>query len=61
MNCARALSQGSGALIVLVRDWKPEQLLPGLQEHGRVIQTSLSEELQAQLEDALAAARTEPQ
>jgi uncharacterized membrane protein len=53
-----SLKPGGAAMIVLVREWKPEELLPRLREHGQLIQTSLGKELQAQLEEALAAART---
>jgi uncharacterized membrane protein len=57
----QSLKPGGAALIVLVREWKPEELLPRMQEYGHVIQTSLSEKLEAQLEEALAAARTAAQ
>jgi uncharacterized membrane protein len=50
------LSPGRAALIVLVREMKPEKVLPHIQEHGHVIRTSLTDEVEAQLDAALAAA-----
>jgi uncharacterized membrane protein len=51
------LEPGRAALIFLAREVDPEKLLPRVKEHGHVIQTSLSAEVEAQLEGALAAAR----
>jgi uncharacterized membrane protein len=42
---------------VLVRELVPERVLPHIHEHGRVIHTSLSGEVAAQLDSALSAAR----
>lgn len=50
------LEPGGTALIFLARDLDPEKVLPRVKEHGHVIQTSLSGEVEAQLADALAAA-----
>jgi uncharacterized membrane protein len=51
-----SLTPGSAALVLLVRKWIPEKVLPRIQEHGRVIQTSLGEKLEKQLDAALSAA-----
>jgi uncharacterized membrane protein len=50
------LTPGSAALIVLVRSMTADKLLPNIQERGHVIQSSLSNESEAQLNAALAAA-----
>lgn len=50
------LTPGSGAMILLVRDVDVEQVLAGIEEHGHVIQTSLSDDVEAQLEAAVTAA-----
>jgi uncharacterized membrane protein len=50
------LKPGTGAMILLVRDMDVEKVLARIEEHGHVIQTSLSEEVEAQLEAALTAA-----
>jgi uncharacterized membrane protein len=50
------LTPGSAALVLLVREVTPEKVLPHIREHGRVIQTSLSDKVEAQLDAALAAA-----
>jgi uncharacterized membrane protein len=50
------LTPGSAALIVLVRKMTPDKILPNIQEQGHVIQSSLSNESEAQLEAALEAA-----
>jgi uncharacterized membrane protein len=50
------LTPGSAALIVLVRSMTADKILPNIQEQGHVIQSSLSNESEAQLEAALAAA-----
>jgi uncharacterized membrane protein len=50
------LTPGSAALIVLVRSMTPDKILPNIQEQGHVIQSSLSNESEAQLNEALAAA-----
>jgi uncharacterized membrane protein len=49
------LEPGRGALIFLVRELDPEKVLPRIKEHGHVIQTSLSPEVEAQLDAALEA------
>jgi uncharacterized membrane protein len=51
-----SLTPGSAALVLLVREVTPEKVLPHIREHGRVIQTSLSDKVEAQLDAALAAA-----
>ena len=50
------LKPGHAALIFLARNFDPEKALPRVTEHGHVIQTSLSGQVEAQLADALAAA-----
>ena len=50
------LTPGSAALIVLVRSMTPDKILPNIQEQGHVIQSSLSNEPEARLNEALAAA-----
>jgi uncharacterized membrane protein len=50
------LTPGSAALIVLVRSMTPDKILPNIQEQGHVIQSSLSNEAEARLNEALAAA-----
>lgn len=52
-----SLTPGSAALVLLVRDMAPDRVLPHIHEHGRVIRTSLSDKVEAQLDEALAAAR----
>ena len=52
----RGLAPGSAALVLLVREMSPDKVLPQIREHGRVIQTSLSDKVEAQLAAALAAA-----
>ena len=53
------LTPGSAALVVLVRDLAPDDVLPHIEEGGHVIRTSLSPEVEAQLDAALAAARSD--
>jgi uncharacterized membrane protein len=50
------LTPGSAALIVLVRSMTPDKILPNIQEQGHVIQSSLNNEAEARLDEALAAA-----
>jgi uncharacterized membrane protein len=50
------LTPGGGALILLVRDMEIEQVLARIEEHGHVIHTSLSDDVEAQLEAAMTAA-----
>ena len=52
----RGLAPGSAALALLVSEMSPDKVLPQIREHGRVIQTSLSDKVEAQLAAALAAA-----
>ena len=47
------LEPGRSALIFLVRELDPEKVLPRIEEHGHVIQTSLSAAVEAQLDAAL--------
>ena len=51
-----SLAPGNAALVVLVRELTPEQVLPHLHQPGHVVHTSLSDEVEAQLDAALAAA-----
>ena len=48
-----SLAPGNAALVVLVRELTPEQLLPHLHEPGHVVHTSLPHEVEAQLDAAL--------
>jgi uncharacterized membrane protein len=48
------LEPGKAAVIVLVRSVTADKLLPEIKEHGTVIQTSLSDENEQGLRDALA-------
>jgi uncharacterized membrane protein len=50
------LQPGNAALVVLVRQMSMDKILPRIEIPGRVIQTSLSNEAEGQLSDALAAA-----
>jgi uncharacterized membrane protein len=50
------LHRGGGALVLLVREADHERLLVGLKIPGEIIQTSLSDESEQQLRDALASA-----
>ena len=47
-----SMAPGNAALIVLVRGLSHEQVLPHLHEPGHVVHTSLSEEVEAQLDVA---------
>lgn len=49
------LTPGSAALIFLVREMDLEKILPQIHEPGHVIRTSLSDEVEAQLDAALTA------
>ncbi len=51
------LEPGQATLIFLVREFDPEKILPRIKEHGHVIQTSLSAEVEAQLDAALESAK----
>ena len=55
----KKLTAGSAALIVLVREMDAEEVIARIEEPGHVIQTSLSHEVEAQLDAALVAAREE--
>jgi uncharacterized membrane protein len=56
-NLGSELAPGSAALVVLVRESTPDEVLPRISAHGgRVIHSSLSEEAEAQLSAALSAA-----
>lgn len=57
---AERLTPGSAALLLLVREMTPEKVRPHIHEHGHVIQTSLSDRVEAQLDAALAAASPGP-
>lgn len=50
------LAPGRAALIFLARDFDPEKVLPHIKERGHLIRTSLSDEVEAQLDAALDAA-----
>ena len=54
---AGGLEPGSAAMIVLVRESTPDKVLPRISPYGgRVVHTSLSDDLEAQLREALAPA-----
>ncbi len=57
-NLGAQLEPGSAALIVLVRKVTPDKILENVEERGHVIQTSLSDEAEARLQEALDAAGT---
>ena len=50
------LTEGSAAVVLLVRSITADKVLPEIKIPGTVIQTSLSDEQEAHLKDALAAA-----
>jgi uncharacterized membrane protein len=52
------LQPGNAALVALVRQASMDKILPRIEVPGRIIQTSLSNEAESQLADALAAAGT---
>lgn len=54
------LEPGRAVLIFLVREFDPEKVLPRIKEHGDVIQTSLSAEVEAQLNAALESVEPRP-
>ncbi len=54
------LEPGHAALIVLVRKMTPDKILENIQEQGHVIRSSLSNEAEERLNQALAAAGTQP-
>jgi uncharacterized membrane protein len=47
-----SLAPGNAALVVLVRDLTPQQLLPHLHEPGHVVHVSLPDEVEVQLDAA---------
>ena len=51
-----SLMPGSAALVLLVREMNPDKVPPRIQEHAHLIETSLSDNVEAQLAAALAAA-----
>ncbi|HYI98612.1 MAG TPA: DUF1269 domain-containing protein [Thermoleophilaceae bacterium] len=54
---SKSLEPGRTALVFISRNFDPEKVLPHVKEHGHVIQTSLSDEMRAQVDAALAAAK----
>ena len=50
------LAPGSAAVLLLVRQASPDKILPNIKIEGRIIQTSLGDEQEQHLADALAAA-----
>ncbi len=50
------LEPGSAAVLLLVRQASPDKILPNIKIEGRIIQTSLGDEQEQHLADALAAA-----
>ena len=57
MNLGEQLSPGKAALIVLISKVSVDKILPHVEIPGEVIQTSLSDESEAALQEALDAAR----
>jgi uncharacterized membrane protein len=57
-DLSESLTPGSAVLVLLILKMTPEKVLPRLQEQGRVIQTSLGENFEKQLQAALSAAGT---
>lgn len=55
-DLSEQLTPGAAAMILLVREMDPDKVVPHIHEPGKVIQTSLSSEVEAQLDAALAAA-----
>ncbi|MGE5636466.1 MAG: DUF1269 domain-containing protein [Nocardioidaceae bacterium] len=55
-DLGQRLEQGGAALILLVEQVNAEKLLPQVKIHGEVLQTSLSNEAEEALRNALAAA-----
>lgn len=53
------LEPGRAALIFLATEVDPKKILPEIEEHGHLIQTSLSAEVEAELAAALEAAKTQ--
>jgi uncharacterized membrane protein len=54
------LAPGTAALIVIVREMHPDDILPKLREPGHTIHTTLGNELEKQLDAALTAAKRRP-
>ena len=52
------LGEGEAAVILLVREMTPDKVLPQIKIPGKVLQTSLDDEAEQSLTDALAAAGT---
>jgi uncharacterized membrane protein len=55
-DLGQELEPGGAALMLLVRKMSPDKILPNIQIEGRVIQTSLDDETEKQLADALSGA-----
>jgi uncharacterized membrane protein len=53
------LTPGTSALILLVREMDPEQVVPRIEEPGHVVRTTLNDQVEAQLDAAFAAAAAE--
>ena len=56
-DLSESLDPGKGALIFLARNVDLDKVLPRVEEHGKVIQTSLGGEAEKQLDAALRAAK----
>jgi uncharacterized membrane protein len=52
---SRNLTPGAGALLILLREMDLDEIVSRIEERGHVVQTSLNEEVEAQLDAALAA------
>ena len=53
---SQTLTPGSTALLILVREMDLDEVISRIEEPGHVVQTSLNEEVEAQLDAAYAAA-----
>jgi uncharacterized membrane protein len=56
-SLGQELQPGRAALVLLVRKASPDKILPEIKERGTVIQTSLSNDDEQRLEEALSAPR----
>ncbi len=51
------LTPGGGSLLILVREMNLDEVILRIEERGHVVQTSLNDEVEAQLDAALAVGR----
>jgi uncharacterized membrane protein len=55
-DLGESIEPGGAALLLLVREMTPDKIIPRIKIPGKIIQTSLDNETEQQLSDALAAA-----